>query len=150
MLDLVAVTVHIGKDDSKIVITLPSGTTRLEDIVFNDPQVVGYFRSIRDIYCSDLISFPDHGDQAAGQFADPKPLQRRPFEEDPKSVSVCNESWVQNSLWNTEIFANQCKTDPKSIYFFKYENVAIQFFSGIALYRKYGHANVVSKIYFML
>jgi hypothetical protein len=115
--------------------------TKLEDVVLNVPQSTYSAKTIKDIYCTNWISFPDN---EIINNAEIQQQDEKEFDEDPRSENVLNDSWQRNSLWDSEIFTNRAISEPTAFCLSKYENIAKEFFSGISLYKRYGNMAIVS------
>jgi hypothetical protein len=134
----IAMLIEVQRDGTRNSMTV-SSTVPVENIVKDDLMLSGKSSSLRDIYCSNLISFPDVDDDADNsQFYGLKPPPANVVDV-PNSVIVMNDNWSQNSIWDIDIFGQKADQNPSRYFYSKFEGFMTWVFGGLEVYRHYGN-----------
>ncbi len=135
---------EIHKGGTKLVVTVPSGSTKYEYFALQQNDFSNSSQNYRDLYCSNLVSFRDPETTGSDdcERSNWKPALAVSGCGGMLSGGVENYSWMSASLWdentgdNGSISVSNSKKD--------FVGSASNFSSGLSYYKEYGSCMVVS------
>ncbi len=135
---------EIQKGGTKLVVTVPSGSTKYEYFALQQNDLSNSLQSYRDLYCSNLVSFPDTETTGSDDSdrSNWKPALVVSDYEGMQSGAVKNISWMNGSLWDENPADSGSISVSESAKGFV--GSASKFLSSLSYYKEYGSCMVVS------